>query len=134
MKTWAGNLAGSPGAGPPAPYRAAGRGLGRALVALALVMMSAAACWGQHSDLTRFYLGLRLGETNPVVSARDVKGFSPGVNLGRNFGGEISGDLYEFKFTAPGYGYIGDWAVFGLRDFLRGDARAEEARAPDGPA
>lgn len=90
-----------------------------ALGAVVLVAMSAVSSWAQDSDLTRFYFGVRIGETNPAVSAKDVKGFSLGVNFDLHTGVEVAGDSFEFPLNAPGYGYIGEWAVFALAPEVR---------------
>jgi hypothetical protein len=44
----------------------------------------------QDSDQVRYYLGLRVGETNPLINAKDLIGFSLGVNLGLHVGVELS--------------------------------------------
>src|SRR5262245_50937168 len=102
---------------PPLPWRTpslAEKAVRRTLGALGLVMTSALVCWAQDSDQTRYYFDVRLGETNPAVAARDVKGFSLGVNLGLHTGAELAGDWYELKLKAPGYGQIGEWGIFAL--------------------
>ena len=53
------------------------------------------------------------------MRARDVKGFSFGVNTGLHTGFELAGDWFEFKFNAPGHGNVGEWGVLTLAPEFR---------------
>jgi opacity protein-like surface antigen len=91
------------------------------LLGCALVLSAAwpAPSRGEDSDRPRYYLGVRVGESNPAVKAEDVVGFSLGANLNRYFGFELSGDLYEIPLQASGIGEIGEYGILALAPQLR---------------
>ena len=87
----------------------------------ALAVMALSPALGQAEDLDRprAYLGLRVGESNPLVRANDVAGLSVGVDLGRFLSAELSADFYELPLDIPGRGQAGEYGVMALAPLLR---------------
>jgi opacity protein-like surface antigen len=86
-----------------------------------LAVMALSPALGQAEDLDRprAYLGLRVGESNPLVRANDVAGVSLGVDLGRFLSAELSADFYELPLDVPGRGQAGEYGVMALAPQLR---------------
>lgn len=100
-----------------------GRGLLGTLAVLWMTVLGGSA-WAQDVGDVRFYFGLGVGQSlindDPLpgldwVSQRsNLTNLTAGVNLGRYFGLELSGD-YHFKyFDVPGLGEIGEYGMFAL--------------------
>jgi opacity protein-like surface antigen len=81
--------------------------------ALALLGAIAGACMAEDSDRVRYYLHLRGQDTNPLTGVHDHVGLSLGANLGRYWGLELSGDVFERQVTLGGrtFGEYGMGAV-----------------------
>src|SRR5215510_13826462 len=95
------------------------RGLVLAVLAVAVVVASAASARAQDSDRFRPYLGLKFFDTNPATGVHDLYGFSVGANVNRYFSFELSGDHYEVFPDIPPYGTIGEYGVFALIPQIR---------------
>ena len=81
------------------------------VVAAALLVAVAAAA--EDSDRRRLYLGLRIGESNPVTKANDVASFSLGANLSRYLGVDFAVDGYELYLDAAGE-RVGELGILNL--------------------
>lgn len=71
------------------------------------------------SDQPRLYLGVRIGESNPITKANDVASVALGANLDRHLGVELSADAYELFLDTPSQGRVGELALLGLLPQLR---------------
>jgi opacity protein-like surface antigen len=94
-----------------------------ALTALSL-LIAPATCRAEDTDQIRFYGSLRLGigdflDTKPIDGLEIehealLTGMSVGVNLGRYFGAELAGDVFNTDFHLPGRGRVGEYGTFSL--------------------
>lgn len=90
-----------------------------AAFASALVLADAPHALAQDSDQPRLYMGVRIGESNPITKANDVAGVSLGANLDRYFGVELSFDAYELYMETSQYGRAAELGIEGLLPQLR---------------
>src|SRR5262245_6689985 len=88
-------------------------------VALAIVVTAPTPGRAEDSDRVRYYLDIRVGESNPLVKAEDHSGLSLGVNFDLHLGAELSTDLYELKLKTPGIGQIGEYGVIAIAPQFR---------------
>jgi opacity protein-like surface antigen len=84
------------------------------LAALLLLALHAANALAADSDRPRAYVGLRIGESNPITKANDVASVSVGANLDRYFGIEFSLDGYELFLDTARQGRVAELGVLGL--------------------
>jgi len=92
----------------------------RTWIVLASIGIAAATTvHAADSDLPRLYLGVRIGESNPITKANDVASVALGANLDRHLGVELSADAYELFLDTPSQGRVGELALLGLLPQLR---------------
>lgn len=89
------------------------------VLAGALLLAGAAPCRAQDGDRTRVYMGVRIGESNPITRANDVAGVSLGANFDRYLGFEFSFDAYELFLETSQYGRAAELGIEGLLPQLR---------------
>jgi len=82
-------------------------------------MVTPARARAEDSELPRAYLGLRIGESNPLTKANDVASISLGANLDRYLGFEFSVDGYELYLDTASQGRVAELAVLGLLPQVR---------------
>ena len=73
----------------------------------------------QDGDQPRLYMGVRIGESNPITKANDVAGVSIGANFNRYLGFEFSFDAYELFMETSEYGRAAELGIEGLLPQLR---------------
>lgn len=96
------------------------RGLRSIVVALlALVLLATTAAHAADSDRPRVYLGVRIGESNPLTKANDVASVALGASFDRYLGVELSADAYELFLDTPSQGRVGELGLLGLLPQIR---------------
>lgn len=96
-----------------------GRLVAAAVAAVAVLLAAASVARAQDSDHPRLYLGVRIGESNPITKANDVAGVSIGANFNRYLGFEFSFDAYELYMETSEYGRAAELGIAGLLPQLR---------------
>lgn len=91
------------------------------LLASAIVTMLEAATTAaaQDADAPRAYLGVRIGESNPITKANDVAAVSIGADLDRYLGFELSFDAYELFLPTSRNGPNAELGIEGLLPQVR---------------
>jgi len=89
------------------------------LPTLALVFLATPLAHAADSDRPRVYLGVRIGESNPITKANDVASVALGASFDRHLGVELSADAYELFLDTPSQGRIGELGVLGLLPQIR---------------
>lgn len=90
-----------------------------AAVAALIVLATGAVAAAQDTDQPRLYMGVRIGESNPITKANDVAGVSLGANLDRHLGFEFSFDAYELFLPSSRYDRAAELGIAGLLPQLR---------------
>ena len=78
---------------------------------MALFALSRGEGWAEDSEQTRWYFGIRYGESAPFSRAHDSVGFMFGANLNRHWGFELAVDSYDLFVEPPQFGDIGELGV-----------------------
>jgi len=89
------------------------------LGAAAILLATVAPVAARDSDQPRLYMGVRIGESNPITKANDVAGVSLGANLDRHLGFEFSFDAYELFLPSSRYDRAAELGIAGLLPQLR---------------
>ena len=90
-----------------------------AAIAIATMLWSTDPAAAQDSDQPRLYMGVRIGESNPITKANDVAGVSLGANFDRYLGFEFSLDAYELFLDTSQYGRAAELGIEGLLPQVR---------------
>lgn len=102
--------------------RRGGREVGRwtvPVVVATLVALFACVAAAQDRDQPRLYLGVRIGESNPITKANDVAAVALGANLDRYLGVELGFDAYELFLPVTGNDRGAELGIEGLLPQLR---------------
>jgi len=83
-----------------------------------LLLVTASVAAAEDSDRTRFYLGVRGQDTNPLTGVHDYWGLSLGANLGRHVGVELAAEHFE-RFVTVGGRTVGEFGILALVPQLR---------------
>lgn len=86
---------------------------------MALVLAVPVRGLAEDGDVPRAYLGLRIGESNPITKANDVASVSLGANFDRYLGLEFSVDGYELFIDEASKGNVAELGVLGLLPQIR---------------
>lgn len=90
-----------------------------AAVVIATLVTTTGPAAAQDGDQPRLYMGVRIGESNPITKANDVAGVSLGANLDRHLGFEFSFDAYELFLPSSRYDRAAELGIAGLLPQLR---------------
>jgi opacity protein-like surface antigen len=84
-----------------------------------LLILGVVPAAAEDADLTRFYLAIRLGDTNPITDAHDATSLAAGANLTRYFGADLALDKYELHVDSTSGRKVGEVQVFSILPELR---------------
>lgn len=86
---------------------------------LALLALGTCATRAEDADRQRWYLHFRSGEFDTAWDVLDFWGFGIGMNLDKNWGVEMVGDVWEKNVRVDGTGRLGEMSVNSMMPQVR---------------